>query len=218
MSRVLTCLATEHDWRLVGLAVLLCFVASLAAIRLFRRAIATSGATRAAWIVGAGAVTGFGIWATHFIAMLSYEPGIATGYQLGLTALSLVAAMALTTMGIAVAVHGPPPWGAFLGGGIIGTGVAVMHYTGMAALKVPGHIVWSHDLVVVSVALGIALRGGGARHRGPHHGGADALHRGRTADRGGRRRTISSRWARSRSCRIPRTRSPASRSPTPCWR
>jgi diguanylate cyclase (GGDEF)-like protein/PAS domain S-box-containing protein len=155
MSRVLTCLATEHDWRLVGLAVLLCFVASVAAIRLFRRAIATAGATRAAWIVGAGAVTGFGIWATHFIAMLSYEPGVATGYATGLTALSLAAAMAVTTMGLAVAVHGPPSWGAVGGGGIVGSGVAIMHYTGMAALEVPGRIAWSHDLVIASIVLGI---------------------------------------------------------------
>jgi len=157
MSRVLSCLATEHDGRLVVLAILLCFVASFAAIRLFRRACATTGATRAAWIVGAGAVTGFGIWATHFIAMLSYEPGVATGYEIGLTALSLVAAMAVTTMGIAVAVHGPAPWGAVAGGGIVGTGVAIMHYTGMAALQVSGRIVWAHDLVFVSIVLGIAF-------------------------------------------------------------
>jgi diguanylate cyclase (GGDEF)-like protein/PAS domain S-box-containing protein len=157
MSRVLTCLATQHDWRLVVLAVLLCFVASVAAIRLFRRACATMGATRAAWIMGAGAVTGFGIWATHFIAMLSYEPGVATGYAIGLTALSLLAAMAVTTMGIAVAVHGPAPWGAAAGGGIVGTGVAIMHYTGMAALEMPGRIVWSHDLVLVSILLGIVF-------------------------------------------------------------
>ena len=157
MSRVLNCLAAEHDWRLGGLAILLCFIASVAAIRLFRRAIATSGATRAAWIVGAGALTGFGIWATHFIAMLAYEPGIATGYEIDLTALSLVAAMAVTTMGIAVAVYGPPAWSAILGGGIVGGGIAVMHYTGIAALDMPARIVWSHDLVVVSIVAGAVL-------------------------------------------------------------
>jgi diguanylate cyclase (GGDEF)-like protein/PAS domain S-box-containing protein len=157
MSRVFTCLATEHDWRLAALAIFVCFVASLAAIRLFRRAGATTGGTRGAWIVGAGAVTGFGIWATHFIAMLSYEPGVATGYAIGLTTLSLVAAMAVTTIGLAVAVHGPRPWAAVAGGGIVGTGVAIMHYIGMAALEVPGRIVWSHDLVLVSIALGIVF-------------------------------------------------------------
>ena len=169
MSRVLTCLATEHDWRLATLAILLCFVASLAAIRLFRRACATTGATRAAWIVGAGAVTGFGIWATHFIAMLSYEPGVAASYEIGLTSLSLLAAMAVTTMGLAVAVYGPPPWGAVAGGGIVGTGIAVMHYTGMAALDVSGRIVWSHDIVLVSIVLGIVFAAGalGVAARGP---------------------------------------------------
>ncbi len=38
------------------------------------------------WIVIAGAAIGYGIWATHFIAMLAYEPGVPTGYGIALTA------------------------------------------------------------------------------------------------------------------------------------
>ena len=33
----------------------------------------------------AGAATGCGIWATHFIAMLAYEPSVPVGYDVGLT-------------------------------------------------------------------------------------------------------------------------------------
>jgi diguanylate cyclase (GGDEF)-like protein/PAS domain S-box-containing protein len=157
MYRVFNCLATEHDWRLVALAVLVCLVASLVALGLFQRARAMGGAMRAVWIAGAGAVTGGSIWATHFIAMLAYEPGVATAYEGGLTALSLVAAMAVTTMGLAVAVHGPRPWGAAIGGAIVGIAVAIMHYLGMAALEVPGRVTWAGDLVLASIVLGIVL-------------------------------------------------------------
>ena len=52
----------------------------------------------------AGVTTGLGIWTTHFVAMLGYDPGIVVGYDLALTALSLVIAMALTTAGFFVAV------------------------------------------------------------------------------------------------------------------
>src|SRR6267143_3582576 len=76
MFRVLTCLATEHDLRLVGLAGLVCFLASFAAISLFHRAGAAHGRGRAMWIMTAGTATGCGIWATHFIAMLAYDPGV----------------------------------------------------------------------------------------------------------------------------------------------
>jgi NO-binding membrane sensor protein with MHYT domain len=54
MFRVLSCLATEHDWRLVLVAGFVCFLASLTAISLFNRARATAGRTRAIWIVAGG--------------------------------------------------------------------------------------------------------------------------------------------------------------------
>jgi hypothetical protein len=78
MYRVLTCPAGQHDWRLVLLAVLVCFVASVVAVNIFHRAIASRGRTRLIWIAIAGAAIGYGIWATHFIAMLAYAPGVPT--------------------------------------------------------------------------------------------------------------------------------------------
>ena len=73
MLRVYSCLTTQHDWRLVLLAGAVCFLTSVAALNLFHRACATTGGTRALWLVTAGAATGYGVWATHFIAMLAYS-------------------------------------------------------------------------------------------------------------------------------------------------
>jgi diguanylate cyclase (GGDEF)-like protein/PAS domain S-box-containing protein len=157
MFRVFNCLTTEHDWRLVALAVVVCLLASLTAINLFHRARQMSGRARALWIGTAGFATGCGIWATHFIAMLAYDPGIAVTYSIGLTAISLVAAALITTIGLTVAVHLSSTWSAALGGGIVGGGVASMHYLGMAALQIPGHISWEIHLVALSVLLGIAF-------------------------------------------------------------
>ncbi|SFJ21123.1 EAL domain-containing protein [Bradyrhizobium sp. Gha] len=157
MFRVFSCLTTEHDWRLVVLAGLVCFVASIVAVSIFHRAIASGAWTRRIWIAIAGAAIGYGIWATHFVAMLAYDPGVSTGYGLGLTALSLAAAMVLTSGGFGVAVNNSGRWRAAAGGGIIGAGIASMHYVGMWALEVPGHVVWSPALVLVSVGLGLVL-------------------------------------------------------------
>ena len=71
MFRVFNCLVSEHDLRLVVIAGLICFLASFTAINLFGRARGLSGRARVNWIVAAGAATVCGIWATHFIAMLS---------------------------------------------------------------------------------------------------------------------------------------------------
>ena len=157
MFRVLTCLTTEHDWRLVVLAGLICFLSSCAAVSLMHRARAAGGFARAIWIGTAGTATGCGIWATHFIAMMAYDPGVVIGYGLVLTLMSLVAAIAITSCGLAIAINGRAAWTAPLGGAVVGGGVACMHYLGMAALELPGHITWSPDLVVVSIVFGIVL-------------------------------------------------------------
>jgi methyl-accepting chemotaxis protein len=155
MYRVLTCLTTQHDWRLVVVAGVICLLASLVAVNLFRRAqAAVAGRMRAMWIVTAGVVSGYGIWATHFIAMLAYDPGLAVAYNVGLTALSLLVAAALTAIGLGVAVGVPGRWSAPIGGGIVGAGVAGMHFLGMWAVDLPGQVTWSIDLVVAAIVLG----------------------------------------------------------------
>jgi NO-binding membrane sensor protein with MHYT domain len=124
------------------------------------------------WTVTAGAATGCGIWATHFIAMLAYDPGIVVGYGMVLTALSLVVAIMVTSAGLGLAVNGESRWSAPAGGAIVGGGVACMHYLGMWALEAPGHVSWSADLVVASITVGmlfgtaalmIAVRSAGMR-------------------------------------------------------
>src|SRR5215472_19209386 len=157
MFRVFNCLATEHDWRLVIVAGIVCFLASLTAISLFNRARDTAGRARATWIVAAGAAAGCGIWATHFIAMLAYDPGVSIAYNIGLTALSLIAAALVTAGGLAVAVYVRAPWSPPLGGAIVGGGIACMHYTGMWAVELLGRVTWLVGLVTVAVALGMLL-------------------------------------------------------------
>jgi methyl-accepting chemotaxis protein len=157
MFRVFTCLTTQHDWRLVIVAGVVCYLASLTAITLFNRARSTAGRARAIWIAAAGAATGCGIWATHFLAMLAYHPGVPIAYDIFLTTLSLLAAAVVTACGVAVAVLFSAQWGAALGGGIIGGGVACMHYLGMWAVEIPGRVTWDVPLVFASIVLGVLL-------------------------------------------------------------
>jgi len=155
MDRILNCLTTQHDWRLVVVAALICFLSSLVAINLFHQAKVAARGARISWILAAGLAAGSGIWATHFIAMLAYDPGIGVGYDLQLTVFSLIAAAAITSAGLAVAVYAPSAWGGALGGGIVGAGVATMHYTGMSAVEFPGHIDWDLPLVAASIVIGM---------------------------------------------------------------
>jgi diguanylate cyclase (GGDEF)-like protein/PAS domain S-box-containing protein len=154
MYRVLTCLTTEHDWRLVVLAGTICWLASAVAISLFHRARASRGRARATWIGLDAAVGGCGIWATHFVAMLAYDPGSSAGYSIPITLLSLVFAITIVAIGLCIALSSARQSVVALGGAVIGGGVAAMHYTGMAALELPAFIVWSPGIVVASVVFG----------------------------------------------------------------
>jgi diguanylate cyclase (GGDEF)-like protein/PAS domain S-box-containing protein len=155
MFQVLTCLTTQHDWRLVVLAGFVCLLSSACGISLFYRAKATFGRARLWWLVLDAAAAGCGIWATHFIAMLAYDPGISTGYDSALTAVSLILSIAITGVGLSVALSNFSRWSGPIGGAVIGGGIAAMHFTGMMALEVPGHISWSVGLVVASLFLGV---------------------------------------------------------------
>jgi NO-binding membrane sensor protein with MHYT domain len=145
MFQVFSCLTTQHDWRLVALAGIVCFLASGVAISLFHRAQATQGRERLVWLSLDATAAGFGIWATHFIAMLAYNPGIGVGYGLGLTIVSLLIAVSITGGGLSVAASNFARWATVFGGTIVGCGIAAMHYTGMLALELPGRITWSAD-------------------------------------------------------------------------
>src|SRR5262249_24772001 len=129
----------------------------LAPCSLFHRARPARGRAGLAWLTTAGVTTGCGIWATHFMAMLAYEPGIPVAYNVGLTLLSLMVAAVVTCIGFAVALAIPGLWAVLVGGVVVGAGVGVMHYTGMWAVEVPGYIAWELPLVVASVVLGMVF-------------------------------------------------------------
>jgi diguanylate cyclase (GGDEF)-like protein/PAS domain S-box-containing protein len=153
MLKVYNCVVNAHDLRLVGLAAAICILASFTAINLLRHARKSSGGMRSVWLAVSAISTGFGIWATHFVGMLAFTPGIPSGYDISLTILSLVAAILLTGAGLAVSLI--PNWrhGPWMGGAIVAGGIAAMHYTGMAAFEIAGIIWWDPVLVIASIAI-----------------------------------------------------------------
>jgi diguanylate cyclase (GGDEF)-like protein/PAS domain S-box-containing protein len=157
MLKIYSCIANAHDLKLVGLAALVCVLASFAAINLLHHARRSTGRMRAVWLAVSAISTGFGIWATHFIAMLAFTPGIPSGYNIALTLLSLVAAVLLTGLGLATTII--PDWRhrQWVGGAIIAGGIAAMHYIGMAAFEIAGIVLWDPALVAASIVLGAAI-------------------------------------------------------------
>ena len=106
------------------------------------------------WLFAAGTVAGSGIWGTHFVAMLAFRSGLPVGYDAGPTVLSVIIAVALCSFGFAVSLK---PKCAALGGAITGAAISVMHYVGMAGVRIQADTHWDMSFVVASVLIGVAL-------------------------------------------------------------
>lgn len=156
MLTVYSCIAYQHDMLLVAVAGIICLLATFIAFSAFTRA-EQDGSHRAVFVLVAALVSGLGIWATHFIAMLAYEAAIAITYDVPRTLLSMFAAVVICGVGWTVALR--QRW-AMAAGAIIGSGVAAMHYLGMSAVRIAGDIVWNHDFVSASVILGVSISAG----------------------------------------------------------
>jgi signal transduction histidine kinase/DNA-binding response OmpR family regulator len=157
--KVLTCVYADHDWRLVLLAAAICVTAVMTTFRLYGMFIAGSGPTRTVWVWVTGVVAAAGIWATHFVAMLAFQPHLRTGYLPGLTVLSLAVPAISSTFGFWLASTYRRRSAMLLGGVILGLGVAVMHFIGMSAFRIQGLLLWDRTYVVASVVIGAAFGG-----------------------------------------------------------
>lgn len=155
MLRVFACVAYDHDLRIVAIAGLICLLAAFTSFSIVEQA-RRSINRRAAWLVTAGFVSGTGIWATHFVAMLAYRPHMTGAYALWPTVLSIAAAMLLSGAAWGLSLRAER-WAAAAAGAVIGAGIAIMHYVGMSAVSGMGDVFHDTDLVVASVAIGMIL-------------------------------------------------------------
>src|SRR5258708_30317818 len=103
MDRIVYCLTVEHDLRLVVIAGLVSLLSGAVGYDLLARA---RSERPLLWIAAAAFVTGSGIWATHFIAILAYDPGLALGFGLLTTAASGIPGTLIARLGFAAIVFG----------------------------------------------------------------------------------------------------------------
>ena len=160
MYTILGCLNSHHDIGLVLAALGMCTFACSTARAMVLRARAYQGRTRLFWQSGAGSVAGAGVWATHFVAMLAYQPGLPMRFDVVLTIVSAFIAIIVPAIGGAISLTRA---GGAAGGVVFGAGVLLMHYVGTAALEMPAVYVWNAPIVASSIIIGLSL-GGFAGH------------------------------------------------------
>jgi NO-binding membrane sensor protein with MHYT domain len=150
----------DHGWITPTVSYVLSVLGSMlgltSAIRL--RA-AKSRGERIWWLVLASlALGGTAIWSMHFVAMMGFSVvGTPIRYDVGLTVASALIAIVAVGVGLAIALLGTGGQNVrvIIGGVIAGLGVAAMHYTGMAAMRLNGDI--SYSTTKVGLSIGIAV-------------------------------------------------------------
>src|ERR1043166_5375459 len=129
-------LAGSYHPGLVALSVVIAIVAAYAALDLAGRVTNARGRVRFFWLSGGAVAMGTGIWSMHYIGMLAFSLPIPVLYDWPTVVLSLFAAILASA--IALFVVSREKMGALraLGGSLfMGGGIATMHYTGMAAMR-----------------------------------------------------------------------------------
>jgi NO-binding membrane sensor protein with MHYT domain len=139
-------------------AYLVSFLGAFLGLRCTARARAYRGAARVRWLLLATVSIGTaGIWAMHFIAMLGFAiPGETIRYNVPVTVLSMLTAVAVVGAGLLIVSFGRAgPRNLLIAGFITGIGVASMHYTGMAAMRMPARMTYDPPLFALSVVIAI---------------------------------------------------------------
>ncbi|WP_239159818.1 MHYT domain-containing protein [Virgisporangium ochraceum] len=102
-------------------------------------------------------IGGTGIWVMHFMAMIGFGVvGSEIRYDLAITALSVVVAVAVVGAGLFIVGLGRPSLLKIVGGGLLtGLGVNAMHYIGMAAMRLDGEISYDPVRVIASIVIAV---------------------------------------------------------------
>ena len=151
-------MGSHYDTRLVALSVIIALIASYAALDLAGRVAAARRGARVVWLAGGATAMGLGIWSMHYIGMLAFHLPVPVLYDVPTVLASLLAAVFASAVALwVVSRHQMGLAEAVPAAVVMGIGISTMHYSGMAAMRLPADTHYDPWLVVLSVAIAIVV-------------------------------------------------------------
>ena len=149
----------DYNMALVVLSVITATIAAYTAFLFSSRIISSSTRQqRNIWLATGSIILGGGIWGMHFIGMLAYQLPIPVYYDTKMTFISLTPAF---IAGISMLCRREPNyrsgWRLFVRALIMGSGIGMMHYIGMGAMRVEATMLYDPALFAISIVVAVAL-------------------------------------------------------------
>jgi PAS domain S-box-containing protein len=146
----------SYDPLLVVVSVLIAILASYTAIDLAIHVTAARGRARRVWLICGSVAMGIGIWSMHYVAMLAFRLPIPVRYHWPTALLSLLAGIVSFALALYIVARPRVPAAWILGGSVLQAGgIATLHYTAMASMRMEAESHYSAPIVSLSVLVAI---------------------------------------------------------------
>lgn len=143
---------------LVFISAAISVIAAYITLEVSHKLSASSGTNRTFWLVSGAIALGSGIWSMHFVAMLAFSIPTSITYNFLLVLFSLLVPILVSFQALAIIGRPQPTLTSILISSlIIGIGIAVMHYSGMAAMQMSASLSYNPVLFALSVVIAIAV-------------------------------------------------------------
>ncbi|MEC7815569.1 MAG: MHYT domain-containing protein [Pseudomonadota bacterium] len=151
---------TDYDLPLVLSSFLVAVLAAYTALYFGARLAGLAGGERWRWLSAGALLMGSGVWAMHFVGMRAMPMGVPMTFDVLMTAVSWLAAVAAS--GVALHIISRPQLGRglFVVAAVsMGAGITVMHYLGMYAMRMSEAPMLHTGFLALSVAIAVGASG-----------------------------------------------------------
>ena len=147
-----------YNVMLVALSIAIAMSAAYTALDIAARVTVAKGRAQAIWLCCGAVAMGVGIWAMHFIGMLAFRLPFTVEYDFKTVAVSVLPPIVASGLALFLVSRETLGWPRLTVGSLcMGSGIVSMHYTGMAAMRMPVTMQYDRLTVIGSVVIAIAV-------------------------------------------------------------
>ncbi|BCM24715.1 EAL domain-containing protein [Methyloradius palustris] len=144
---------------LVCISILVAVIGVYMALKVIPRIqIAETKAFKVFWILVGALTMGISVWSMHFTGMLALKLPCGVSYEPLTTLASMIPAVLASAVALVfIARKNSSNLSLFGSSTLLGAGIGAMHYSGMAAMRLPGYVSYNPYLFSLSIVVAILL-------------------------------------------------------------